>query len=99
MKEFIRGEIIQFFDWQFRDKDKTVTVPEAAQLSITFLKCGQEKKAEIPLIRNGKSWSAEWDSSEADGGTVYFFIESVSPKVAVAEGEFRLRANLANPRG
>jgi hypothetical protein len=96
MKEFVRGEIIQFFDWQFRDIDKEVTVPEAALLRIVFPGC--KKPAEIPLVREGSSWSAEWDSSEADGGTVYFFIESVSPKVAVAEGEFRLRANPANPR-
>lgn len=99
MKEFIRGEIIKFYDVQFRDVHKTITIPESAHLRVRFLKCGREKVDEIPLVINGKSWSAEWDSSEADGGTVYFFIESVSPKVAVAEGEFRLRANLANPRG
>lgn len=99
MKEFIRGEIIQFYDWQFRDKDKTVTVPESAHLRVRFTKCARETVDEIPLVKNGKNWSAEWDSSEADGGIVYFFIESISPKVAVAEGEFRLRANLANPRG
>lgn len=98
MKEFIRGELIQFFDWQFRDKDKVVTIPESAQLRVRYMKCGCQKVDEIPLTKDGSSWSAEWDSSEADGGTVYFFIESVSPKVAVAEGEFRLRANPANPR-
>lgn len=99
MKEFVRGEIIQFFDWQFRDKDKDVTVPEGASLRIRYLECGCQRFEDIDLVINGTSWSAEWDSAKADPGTIYFYIESDNPKVAVAEGEFRLKANPANPRG
>lgn len=99
MREFVRGEVIQFYDWQFRDRDKELTVPESAQIRIRYQKCGCDKFDEVPLQVSGAEWSAQWDSSEADPGTIYYFVESISPKVAVAEGEFRLKANPANPRG
>jgi len=99
MREVIRGSVVQFFDWQFRDEDKNDTIPESASLRVRYLKCGCEKFDDIALTETDGLWSAEWNSSEADPGTIYWFIASTSPEAIAAEGEFRLRANPANPRG
>jgi hypothetical protein len=98
MREVIRGAIVQFFDWQFRDEDKNETIPETASLFVRYLRCGCAKTDEISLTEDDGLWSAEWDSSEADPGTIYWHIRSTSPEAIAAEGEFRLRANPANPR-
>ncbi|AHB50315.1 hypothetical protein W911_14290 [Hyphomicrobium nitrativorans NL23] len=95
MIEVTRGALVEFYDCQFRDKDKNPTVPESALLRISYLKRGCKACDEIEMIGSNGLWSATWDSSEADPGNIYWFIESTSPEAKVGQGQFRLVANPA----
>lgn len=98
MLEIVRGSAVQFFGIQFRDIDKNPTVPESASMRVRYTSCGREKVDDVALVQNAGLWSGAWDSSPADPGTVYWFLSSHSPSATAAQGEFRLRANPANPR-
>jgi hypothetical protein len=50
------------------------------------------------LTEDDGVFSAEWDSSPADPGIIYWHVRSTSPEAVAAEGSFRLLANPANPR-
>lgn len=97
MIEVTRGNTVLFYEFQFRDKDKNLTVPDSATLHVRYLTGGREKVDEISMIESGGLWSAEWDGSSADPGTIYWHIRADGGPAE--DGEFRLRANPANPRG
>lgn len=99
MKEFIRGATVQFPDWVFRDANGDATIPESAKLYVRYLYCDDEKIDAIDLVEDDGVWSAEWDSSEADPGIIFWHIRPLVPTGGPAEGQFRLKANPANPRG
>jgi hypothetical protein len=95
MIEATRGALIEFYDCMFRDKNKNMTIPESAVLRIRYLKHGCRSCDEIEMTQKDGKWSATWDSSEADPGIIYWFIESTSPEAKVGQGQFRLVANPA----
>lgn len=99
MIEETRGNIIRFYDFQFRDINKDPTIPETVSLRVRYLKCGCEKFDDIDMTEAGGLFSAEWDSSSADAGTIYWHVRSVAPPGEGQDGQFRLKANPANPQG
>lgn len=98
MREFIRGAMVQFPDWTFRDADGNATIPESVSLYVNYLQCDEEKTDEIALEETDGVFSAEWDSSGADAGLIFWHIRPTAPSGGPAEGQFRLKANPANPR-
>lgn len=96
MIEITRGNIVRFYDFQFRDINKAPTVPDSATLRIRYLKCGCEKFDYVEMTEDGGLWSAEWEGAEADPGIIYWHIKADGGPAE--DGQFRLRANPANPR-
>jgi len=99
MKEFVRGNAVTFSGYKFVDVNGDDTVPEEASLRVRYLVCGEEKIDEVAMTEDGGLWSVSWDSSPADPGTIFFNIRAVTPPGYGDDGQFRLKANPANPRG
>lgn len=96
MIEVTRGASVEFFGIEFRDSDGNATVPDEATLRVRYLECGEEKFAEVELEEEDGLWAGDWDSSVADAGTIYWHI-TPSGSGTVVDGQFRLKANPANP--
>lgn len=91
-----RGASVAFFGITFLDANKNLTVPDAAKLRISYPKKGALKCEDISLTKNGSAFEGTWDSSVSDDGIAYWYVESVTPQVSAAQGQFRIVANPAN---
>lgn len=83
---------------RFYDADSNIVSPPSATLYVAYKSNGQQHVVTIPLIgqENGL-WVAEWDSSVADQGYVYWHARCSGPTPAASDGRIFLVANPANP--
>jgi hypothetical protein len=70
--------------------------PESAMLHLSYMDEGTRVEDHIEFAETSEAWSAEWDSTAADAGRVQWSARSLNP-AAAADGDFDLKANLANP--
>ena len=95
-RHFARGNDITF-ELTFYDADQQVVSPTSATLWVSYQVDGVENEDELALVSDGQGvFSATWDSSVADAGTVDWHARSSEPKIAY-DGSFILVANDANP--
>jgi hypothetical protein len=95
MFEFTKGALIECIA-TFTSVDVPSAVPDSAGWTIAFHKKGVLTRKTIPLTLTSGKWLGNWDSSEADGGKVDYFIKSLGGVVAAKEGTIVLESNKAN---
>lgn len=97
---FYRGTTILFLV-TFYDVNGNVVQPVAASLNIVYqVSSGGTatfNTAMTPPPGGTVQWTAQWDSTGASAGPVFWSIETATPiPVVVQDGNFLLTANLAN---
>jgi hypothetical protein len=94
---FVRGATVHV-GGTFLNKDGNIANPPSAKLYVSYIENGaRTEAAPIDLTINSGAWSASWDSSVADPGTVYWCVRADGLDKAAGQGEFTLTANPANP--
>lgn len=97
---FYRGTTLLFLV-TFYDINNNVIQPLAATLNVVYPIAtggtGDFSIAMTPPSVAQPQWTAQWDSTPAIAGPVFWSIESASPiPIVVQDGNFLLTANLAN---
>jgi len=94
----VRGTEIRW-RMNFYDEDRNPTSPPSVNLYIAYKQNGQKKTDVIGMTggQNG-GFTAEWDSSVADAGYVYWHVRASGPDPQAVDGRFFLLANPANPK-
>ncbi|MDB5555426.1 MAG: hypothetical protein JWL86_5410 [Rhizobium sp.] len=78
----------------FKDFAGEVVSPDSAVVKISH---SDDVAVSVTMNSNtAGEWSAEWDSSVALSGTVYWSVQATNPSFAL-DGQFELSANPANP--
>lgn len=93
----VRGTGIEW-SIKFFDSKRNPVSPANATLYVSYKQNGERIRQSIPMVGglNGE-WIAEWDSSVADAGFVYWHARCSGDSLAATEGRFVLLANPANP--
>lgn len=98
MTLFVRKNIV-VCTVTFTAADGTVTQPSAANLVLSYKNAAcAVQSANLPMTYNPVTgaWVAEWDSSAAGPGTVFWMAYGYGQLQASAEGSFDVQANAAN---
>ena len=97
-QHYVRGSEVQWRT-KFFDRDRNPTAPPSVTLYVHYKKRGKPETDVIQMVGlEDYAFYAEWDSSKADAGYVYWHIRSTGGETPQAdEGRFTLLANPANP--
>lgn len=95
VKNVIRGNSVTFAS-SFLDANNNVVVPAAPVLSLYYKSNNIYVTATANLTFAANTWSAVWDSSNADVGIVEWHIAGGVGTPIASDGEFRILANKAN---
>lgn len=91
----VRGNTVEFTA-QFYAPDGTTITPASANVVIAYNHATVPTVDTVAMTDSLNVWSASWDSSVADAGTVYWHVQSSGPPAAAGDGSFTISANLAN---
>lgn len=94
----VRGNTVVFIA-TFYNQDGQAFVPAGAETIIVYNVSGTPTTATLTMSVVGSTWTAQWDSTVADTGTVEWHVNSTGgPPNAAADGQFTISANAANPQ-
>jgi hypothetical protein len=93
VKNVTRGNIVTFTA-TFYDANNAVAEPSDPVLRVYFRSNDDYITTLANMSSNGTSWTAIWDSSNADVGIVQWYINSGNG--IAEEGEFRVNGNHAS---
>lgn len=92
---FVRGNSVEFAV-TFTDADGVDINPMSAVVTVNFLSGGDRVNETIDLVENTDgAWAGTWSSDTAEPGRVFWSARSFNPGAA-EDGQFELKANLAN---
>lgn len=97
-QRIVRGQTL-FVDIEFLDENGAViTGLTAATLRLAYDVDGVATVTPLALTNaGGGHWTAQWDTSVADAGLLFWWAKSTGSPAAAAQGRLRIEANLANP--
>lgn len=92
----IRGNTVELTS-VFTDADGGPLNPSSAVAVVNFKNAGGDRESEtVPMSEQSDgAWLGLWNSSNARPGRVYWSVRAENPSAA-EDGQFDLRANLAN---
>src|SRR3954471_13009416 len=95
IKNVIRGNSVTFSS-TFLDANNDVMVPEAPLLTLYYKSNSTYVTTTANLELEGNTWTASWNSSNADVGVVQWHISGGNSTPVALDGDFRILANKAN---
>ncbi|MFA5058724.1 MAG: hypothetical protein WC485_11465 [Opitutaceae bacterium] len=93
----VRGNTV-IFTATFYDQTGAVITPLAALTRLVYEVAGTPTTDMLPMVNDDGTWTAAWDSSVADVGTVYWHTQSTGSPAAAEDGSFAISANVSNPQ-
>ena len=97
VKTVIRGNSIQFTA-TFRDANNDIVTPSVPTLTLHYKSNNAYINSTANMVSGASNtWSATWDSSNADVGIVQWHITGGSGVSIAEDGEFRIMGNDSNP--
>lgn len=93
---FIRGNVLQF-STTFYSAAGDVVTPASVLLTlrVAVFSGSPADGTQIAMTQIGDAWTATWDTTGMESGTVYWNVQATGPHAA-DEGSFPLTANWAN---
>jgi len=96
MTEIARAATIHFAV-TFADADGNAATPAGATLYLSYPHRGTRVEASYALTNDAGTWTVDWESNVSEAGVVHYRVMSSGSPIAVAEGDFTLTSNPADP--
>lgn len=98
VKNVVRGNSVTFTTG-FYDANNDLVIPSLPTLTVHYKANNQYVTETANMSGSGASWTATWDSSNADVGIVDWHISAGAGLKIASDGSFRIYANKANANG
>jgi hypothetical protein len=96
VKNVIRGNSVTFTS-AFMDANNTIMTPASPSVTLYYKSNNQYVSVSLDMEAiNASSWSASWNSSNADVGVVQWHISAGNATPVAMDGDFRILSNKAN---
>lgn len=95
VKNVTRGNSVTFTS-TFLDANNNIVVPSAPTVTVYYKSNNAYVTVTANLVLSSNTWTATWDSSNADIGIVEWHIAAGAGTPVAADGDFRVLGNKAN---